>query len=112
MAMPEQSEPQTPVAEPSDSPKDDIPGLFSSSPYAILALLAGGTGVVAVGSLGLEILTDRTMAQTMDLGISYLSLPLGIATLLLAGLTAADKPRWAAPSLVLGFVYFGIFWLA
>ncbi|MGM0558877.1 MAG: hypothetical protein ACQEVA_20990 [Myxococcota bacterium] len=110
--VPSEQSDKTPSNTSSGGSSDEIPGLFSSSPYAILALLGSGTGCVAVGSIGLEILTDRWLAQTMDLGVTYLSLPLGIATLVLGGLTAADKQLWAVPSLLFGLVYFLLFWLA
>ena len=101
--------------EPSETSIDEaseaVPGLFSSSPYAILALLAAGTGVVALGSLGLEVATDRGLAKSVDIGVKYISLPLGIATLILSGLTAVERPKWASPSLLLGVVYFLVFLL-
>lgn len=97
--------PLDPASTPPDEPHEGPPGLFSSSPYAILAFLSIGTGLVALGSLGLEVLTDRWLAQNIDLQVKFLSLPLGVATLIIGGLTAIEKPRWAAPGIALGLAY-------
>ena len=89
--------------------KEKPPGLWSSNPTGLLALLAAGTGAIALGSMGVEIFTDQWLAQTADLGVAFVSAPMGIATIVLAALTARQNALWSAPGFVLGFAYWIIF---
>ncbi len=91
--------------------KEKPPGLFSSNPVALLAILAASTGAIAVASIGLELLTDRSLAKLADLGVPFVSAPLGLGTLILAGLTARNNLLWSAPAFVLGVAYWVIFML-
>ncbi len=96
----------------SETQKEKPPGLFSSNPTAILALLAAGTGVIALASLGVEVWTDGGLAQSAALGVDFVSAPLGIATLVLAALTARTNALWAGPAFVFGVAYWIIFAVA
>lgn len=92
-----------------DTPQDKSPGLLSANPTAALALLAAGTGMVALVSLGIEILTGAAMARAANLGVAYLSAPLGVATLVLAGLSARQRPLWALPAVIMCVIYWALF---
>jgi hypothetical protein len=92
--------------------KSKPPALFSSNPTALLALLTTGTGAIALASIGVEVWTDQWLAQTADLGVAFMSAPLGVATLVLAALTARSNVRWAVPGVVLGLAYWVIFGVA
>ena len=89
----------------------ELPGLFSSAVGAQLGLMAAGLGVIAVGSILLEWATGRELAKMVDLGVRYVSVPLGVGTAILAGLTAMKRPIWAAPAGLLTVVYFALFLL-
>jgi hypothetical protein len=88
------------------------PALFSSKPTALLAFLTAGTGAIALASIGVEVWTDQWLAATADLGVAFMSAPLGVATVVLAALTARTNVKWAVPGLVMGAVYWAIFVLA
>jgi hypothetical protein len=92
-----------------ESTNDKPPALFSSHPTALLALLAAGTGVIALASIGVELLTDQSLAQSAQLGVSFVSLPLGVATIVLAALTARANIKWSLPALAFGLAYWAIF---
>ena len=81
------------------------PGLLSSSPTGIVAALSLGAGFIALVSLVFELLTHGWLANAADLGVSYLSLPMGVAAVVLAALTARRDWRLALPGLALGAVY-------
>ncbi|QDG52473.1 hypothetical protein FIV42_17535 [Persicimonas caeni] len=92
--------------------KEKPPGLWSSKPTALLATLAAGTGAIALGSIGVEIWTDQSLAQTASLGVAFVSAPLGLATLVLSALTARSNMVWSAPGFVFALAYWTIFALA
>lgn len=92
--------------------KQKPPGLMSSNPVGALALLAVGTGVIALASIGVELWTEQTLAQTAPLGVTFVSAPLGAATAILAALTAKNNIKWALPALVCAAAYWLIFALA
>lgn len=96
----------------SDVGDDKPPGLFSSNPTALLALLATGTGAIAVAALGLEIWTGAKLAGLADMGVPFVSAPLGVATFVLAALTARSNALWSVPAFVLGAAYWIIFAVA
>lgn len=89
--------------------KEKPPGLFSSNPTALLASLAAGTGAIALASIGVELWTDQWLAETADLGVAFMSAPLGVATLVLAALTARSNALWSTPAFVMGAAYWLIF---
>lgn len=89
--------------------KEKPPGLFSSNPTALLASLAAGTGAIALASIGVELWTEQWLAQTADLGVAFMSAPLGIATLALAVLTARSNASWSAPAFAMAAAYWLIF---
>lgn len=92
-----------------DTLKEKPPGIMSSNPTASLALLAVGTGVIALVSIGVEVWTGQTLAQNADLGVAFVSAPLGVATLLLAALTARKNSLWALPALICAIAYWSVF---
>jgi hypothetical protein len=92
--------------------KSKPPALFSSKPTALLAALTAGTGAIALASIGVEVWTDQWLAKAADLGVAFMSAPLGVATLVLAALTARSNVRWAVPGFVLAVAYWVIFALA
>jgi len=89
--------------------KEKPPGLMSSNPVGALALLAVGTGVIALVSIGVELWTDQALARTADFGVAFISAPLGAATAILAALTAKNNIKWALPALVCAAVYWLLF---
>lgn len=96
----------------SDVIKEKPPGLWSSEPTALLATLAAGTGAIALGSIGVEIWTDQALAQTSNVGVAFVSAPIGLATLVLAALTARSNTLWSAPGFVFALAYWITFALA
>lgn len=92
-----------------ESTKTAPPGVMSSNPEAALALLAAGTGAIALVSIAVEVWTGQSMARTANLGVAYLSAPLGVGTLILAGLSARLKPLWSLPAIVMCAIYWAIF---
>lgn len=95
-----------------DKVKQEPPGLMSSSPVGALALLAVGTGFIALVSLGVEVWTGQALAKTFDLGVPFISAPLGVGTVIMAALTAKNSPKFALPSIICGALYWLIFMLA
>lgn len=85
------------------------PGLMSSNPVGALALLAVGTGLIALVSIGVEVWTDQALARAFDLGVAFVSAPLGAATAILAALTARNNLKWALPALACAVVYWLLF---
>lgn len=96
----------------SDVIREKPPGLWSSNPTGLLAILAAGTGAIALGSIGVEIWTDQSLAQMANVGVAFVSAPLGLATLVLSALTARSNALWAAPGFVFALAYWIIFALA
>lgn len=95
-----------------DKVKEKPPGLWSSNPVGALALLAAGTGVIALVSIGVEIWTGQVLTQGTDFGMAFVSAPLGVATAILAGLTAKNNIKWASPALICAVLYGVIYIMA
>lgn len=79
--------------------------LFESYPHGTLALMAAGCGFIAVATLLIELATANTHAMTLEIPVRYLSLPMGVGTMILAGLVARANWKYAMPALALGIVY-------
>lgn len=77
-------------------------------PTARLAFTAAGAGIIALGTLAVEIWTARFSARLIGFERGFLSMPLGATALALAALTARTRWTYAAPAALLGLVY----WLA
>lgn len=88
-----------------DKAKEKPPGLWSSSPVGALALLAVGTGVIALVSIGVEIWTGQALAENTDFGVAFISAPLGVGTAILGALTARSNIKWATPALICAVLY-------
>lgn len=73
-----------------------------------LALGAAGAGVIALVTLAGEIQTRQLPAELVGFERGFVSVPLGVATLLLAALAARTDLRYALPAALLGFVYWGV----
>ncbi|MFW5967370.1 MAG: hypothetical protein ACOCV2_07625 [Persicimonas sp.] len=84
------------------------PGLFSSHASGLLIALAIGTGVIALGTLFVELMTDRSLAKLLPFGVDFISAPLGAATVVLAALIARTDRLWSAAVFALGAAY----WIA
>lgn len=81
--------------------------LFSSFPFGTVAIMGVGMGLVGLGTIAVEIATDRLMSRHLPL--PFLSAPLGVGAIVL-GLIAA-RGRWhygVGPALV-ALVYWGVF---
>lgn len=96
-------------------PKPDLPetkvdpeNLFESYPHATLALMSAGCGFIAVTTLFIELWTTRAHALMLDIPVSFISVPIGVATVVLAGLVARENWKYAVPAIALG----GIYWLS
>ncbi len=79
--------------------------LFESYPHGTLALMAAGCGFIAVVTLSIELATASTHAMALEIPVRYLSLPLGVGTMILAGLVARISWKYAAPALIFGAIY-------
>lgn len=79
--------------------------LFESYPHGTLALMAAGCGFIAVGTLLLELFTASTHAMALEIPVRYLSMPLGVGTMILAGLVARVSWTYALPALAFGTIY-------
>lgn len=95
--LPSPPRPHPPVKKPE--------GLFGSYPNATLALMSAGAGVIAVVTLMMEILTSQIHAEALELSFAFVSLPMGVATMVLAGLVARTNWRYALPALGFGSAY-------
>lgn len=82
--------------------------LFESYPHGTLALMAAGCGFIAVATLAIELVTANTHAMALEIPVRYLSLPLGVGTMILAGLTARANWLYALPALAFGAIYWVI----
>ncbi len=82
--------------------------LFGSYPHATLAFMAAGCGAIAVTTLVIELATGLALTTALELPVPYLSLPVGVGTMILAGLVARNSWRYAVPALALG----GLYWVA
>ncbi len=79
--------------------------LFESFPYETLALMGAGGGAIAVTTLFLELYTSQIHAVALEMSIPFVSLPMGVATMILAGLTARANWKYALPALAFGLTY-------
>lgn len=86
---------------------DSAEKLFESFPHATLALMAVGCGFIALGTLFVEMYTAQLHASVIGFPAHFLSVPMGVATMILAGLVARVQLRFAVPALVFG----GAYWL-
>ena len=82
-----------------------LEGLFGSYPTGTLTLMSVGAGLIAVVTLVMEILTSQIHAQALELSFAFVSVPMGVATMILAGLVARMNWRYALPALSFGVVY-------
>jgi hypothetical protein len=100
---------QTSNQVPMEAPKRQLQGLFEAFPHGTLAAIATGAGVLAVFTLGLEIVTQQWLAKAVSVNIAFLSMPLGIATMVLAGLTARARVLYALPAVLCGVLYWAVY---
>lgn len=96
-------------AEPNATQKKASVSSQSANSRAILAASASAAGMIAVATIGVEILTGRWLARVADLRLAYLSMPLGLAAPLIGGLAGRDDLRYATPALVLSAAYWTLF---
>lgn len=94
---------------PVEAPKRQMQGLFEAYPHGTLAAIATGAGFIAVATLGIEILTQQWLAKAVELNIAFLSMPLGVATMILAGLTARGRVLYAVPAVLFGTIYWATY---
>ncbi len=83
--------------------------LFESFPHGTLAMMSVGAGLIAVVTLMMELVTNQLHAGALDLAFGFVSVPMGVATMVLAGLMARVNLRYALPALVLGVGYWVTF---
>lgn len=83
--------------------------LFEAFPHATLALMGIAAGLIAVATLGMEIATSQLHASALDFSLGFVSVPMGVATMVLAGLMARTSVRMAMPALLLGVAYWVTF---
>lgn len=89
--------------------KKKMEGLFESFPHGTLAFLATGSGVMAVFTLLLEQATGKWLAQAAGWPFSFVSVPMGVATMILAWLVSRSRPKYAIPAIVFGAIYWVLF---
>ena len=83
----------------------EFENLFGSFPHATLALMAAGSGFIAVTTLFFEMYTAQIHAMALEMPVAFVSLPMGVATMILAGLTARQSWKHALPALAFGALY-------
>ena len=91
------------------SDTDDHHRLLGDHPVGLLAAIGGAAGMIALGTIAVEILTGRLPARVLGLGIGFVSLPLGAAAPVVGLLTLRHDWRYAAPTLLLSLVYWLLF---
>ena len=79
--------------------------LFESYPHGTLALMGAGCGFIALTTLFMELFTAQIHAAALEMHIPFISLPMGVATMVLAGLTARANRKYALPALGFGVAY-------
>lgn len=84
---------------------ENVENLFESFPHGTLALMGAGCGFIATTTLFMELFTSQIHATALEMQIPFISLPMGVATMVLAGLTARANKKYALPALVFGIVY-------
>ncbi|RAL19997.1 hypothetical protein DL240_19295 [Lujinxingia litoralis] len=82
--------------------------LFGSYARGTLAMMGAACGLIAVATLGLELAFPVGLTQALGLPIPYMSMPLGVATLVLGGLMARQDRLYALPALLLGLLYWAM----
>jgi hypothetical protein len=93
------------LSRPQPGPIKNNEQLFESFPHGTLALMGIAAGVIAVTTLAMEILTERLHAGVLELAFGFVSVPMGVATMILAGLMARTHLKLALPALFLGLAY-------
>lgn len=93
-----------PPSRPKGKPKNNE-RLFESYPHVTLAMMGVGCGFIAVVTLLMEVLTSQVHALVLELPVHFVSLPMGVATMVLAGLVARANWRYALPVLGFGTAY-------
>ena len=83
--------------------------LFEAFPHGTLAMISIAAGMIAVTTLAMEIATQQLHAAALDLSLGFVSVPMGVATMILAGLMARTSVRMALPALLLGVTYWVTF---
>ncbi len=79
--------------------------LFESFPHGTLALMGAGCGFIATTTLFMELWTAQILATALEMPIPFISLPMGVATMILAGLIARTNKKYALPTLAFGVTY-------
>ncbi|RDV37710.1 hypothetical protein DV096_11350 [Bradymonadaceae bacterium TMQ3] len=79
--------------------------LFGSYANGTLALMGVAAGVIALATLGLEIFFESPLTAALGLPIPYMSMPLGLGTVVLGGLMARASWKLALPALLMGAAY-------
>ncbi len=90
-------------------PKKKLQNLFEAYPHGTLTAMGIGTGVIAIGTLFIELLTQRAAITASGFSVSFFSLPLGIATLIIAALSARYRLLYALPTFLLAITYLILF---
>ena len=105
--------PQRPAR--ADEIKVDPENLFESYPVGTMALMGAGSGLIAVVTLGMELLTSQVVASAGGFPLPFVSMPMAVATMVLAGLVAKHNTKYALPALIFGTLYwvgYAGWWLA
>lgn len=91
-----------PTPEP---PKKKMQNLFQAFPHGTLVAMGIGAGTIAICTLGIELLTQRAAITASGFSVSFLSLPLGLATLILGALSTRYRLTYGLPALTLATIY-------
>ncbi len=86
-------------------PKKKMQNLFEAYPHGTLVAMGVGCGTIAVCTLIVELLTHRAAIAASGFQVSFLSLPLGVATLILGLLSTRYRLTYGLPALLLATIY-------